>query len=164
MNTVLCAAMRAGVVMLFVIAGAGAAARHNTRVNGRVIAFRPYDRMIQFSSFVTNEEVFLFEMLTARGQRRTIKVRYRHVGVSEITEQILEQALPLKLELERDRACDETYSQFVSSAPGLRDQSGETWASGIRFVEAFKDVKPPEELKLDCYLLPRGHVHLSEVH
>jgi hypothetical protein len=155
-NITVWAAFQAASLSLSALAGSPGLSHRHTPIEGRIIAYRPYDRVIQFSSFVINEEVFLFEISSSRGGSLIVKVRYRHVGESEITSRILEQAPAIKLQLRREPSCDETYAQFVSSAPALRDQSGETLASGVSFVEKFHGSKPPNDLELECYMLEQA--------
>lgn len=162
MNIMVRAAMLAASLLLSVLASAPAPGRHGIAIDGRIIAYRPCDRIIQYSSFVINEEVFLFETPPSRGRSRIIKIRYKHVGESEITDRILEQALLMKLELKREASCDETYRQFVSSAPTVRDEAGGRLVSGISFVQKFQGLKPPDDLPLECYVLGEGHLRLIE--
>lgn len=122
---------------------------------GRIIAYRPSERVIQMASFVENREAFLM-LVEGRGrkkQAKVVKAQYRHIGYSEVASEVLEKASPLKWNLRRKRSCDQRYRDFVNDAPRLRDESGEKLMDRIAFVPGYERYKPADDHLLECYVL-----------
>jgi hypothetical protein len=112
-------------LLMFVTAVVGMADPvHKVGLTGRFIAYRPSDRLAQTASFVANKEAFLLQAEDSK-HKSVVKVEYEYVGYSDITEEMLEKAPLLNLKVRRNPSCDQSYSQFISTAPTIRDeQSG----------------------------------------
>ena len=130
-----------------------------------MIAYRPVDRVAQVASFVPNLEIFLFELETHGGVKTgaIVKLEYRHFGYSDITEQVLDNATHLTLRVKRNRAGGDSYGHFVASAPSMREEnSGKVAVGGVTFLDQFKDLKPPPDTVLKCYLLGLGGIEIHD--
>jgi|SRR5882672_10871456 len=132
-------------------------------ITGRIIACRSVDRVAQVASSIHNTELCLFAIESPKDSKamKIVKIDYRHLGYSELTEEMLQGGALLSLRARRDRSCDEYYDQFVATAPVLRDESGNVTLSGIAFVDKFKDTTLAPKLKLKCYTLGKGDLRLS---
>ena len=152
--------------MLSVLVGVvaiGATPKRTTTITGRIIAYRPVDRVSQAASFAPNVEIFLFQLEGSRDSkaRVIVKIEYRHFGYSNITQDILERAPRLSLKVKRDRACDESYGHFLEVAPLMREEkSGDLALGGITFLEQFKAIKPSPDAVLRCYSLEAGGIQV----
>ena len=150
-------------LLLVAITAPGAPPKNTMSLAGRIVAYRPVDG-IQVPSFAPNLEVFLFEVEGA-GHGKTsaiVKIEYRHFGYSDITGQVLGKAPRMILRVKRNRSCDESYEHFVANAPSMHEEgSGKVAIGGVTFVEQFKDLKPPPDAVLKCYLLEAGGVEIS---
>ena len=131
------------------------------RLSGHFIAYRTSDRVAQTASFVTNKEMFLFQIEGSK-LPKIVKIVYEHVGYSDITEETLENAPLLSLEVTPNASCDESYGQFVSTAPAMRDEkSGKEMVSGIKFVPKYQSVHLASSVKLKCYALQKGDFQIA---
>src|SRR6185503_14294615 len=141
----------------------GKAPRKTSKLKGRIVAYRPADRISQTPSFASNGELFLFAVDSSSSERPTlVKIDYRHVGYTDITAEMLEDAPQLMLTAKRDRSCDQSLAQFVSSTPAIREQGTETvLASGVTFFKGFDQRTLRPDLILPCYILKKGGLKLS---
>jgi hypothetical protein len=133
--------------------------KQKTTITGRIVAFRPIDRIAQADSSARNEEIFLFEIENQKqGKNPTVvKIDYKHFAHSEISEQMLQGALSLKVKVKRSASCDQSYSELLSSVPkGWDEKSGMEIERGIAFVEMFKNIELAPELILKCYIVEKG--------
>jgi len=107
-------------------------AERTTTIAGRIIAYRPVDRISQVVSFAPNLEIFLMELETPGGVKAgpIVKVEYEHFGYSDITEDILDRAPHLRMKVQRNRACDESYRHFLNVAPSSVMRSPAKWRLG----------------------------------
>lgn len=150
------------VITLPLVAEALVAARtpsHKETITGRIVAYRPLDRVIQAASFILNREVFLFEIQPSkrREKPRIVKIEYVHFGFTDIANEMLDNSTVLKLKVRRDQSCDETYSHFVSTAPEYRDkESGALTFKGVEFVKGSSRIALAPETKLPCYSLEKS--------
>jgi hypothetical protein len=127
--------------------------------SGRIVAYRLLDRISQLPSFAPNKEVFLFKVNTDQGtgESRIVKIEYEHFGITNISQAILEAAPLLTLKAKREKNCDQTYDQFLSTAPKLKQGgSDDVLIGGVEFVENFKDLNIAPERILPCYALEKG--------
>jgi hypothetical protein len=75
---------------------------------------------------------------------------------------MLEDAPQLMLTAKRDRSCDQSLAQFVSSTPAIREKETETvMVSGVTFVTGFDQRALLPNLILPCYVLKKGDLRLS---
>jgi len=130
---------------------------------GRIVAYRPVDRISQLPSFAPNKEVFLFKVDTNHGtDSRIVKIEYEYFGLTNISEAMLDAAPLLTLKAKRDKSCDQSYDQFLSTAPKLKQQgSDDVVVGGVEFVENFKDLKIPPKRILPCYFLEKNDFHIA---
>lgn len=150
---VLCAAALSAVAM----------AKKTTMIKGWIVAYRPIDRVAQATSGTLNRELFLFEIEDHKqGKNPTVvKIDYGHFGYSEITEQILQEALPLRVRVKRSSTCDQSYSEFLASVPRGKDEaSGLEIENGIAFVGKFKNIAIAPDLILKCYAVEKGEIQV----
>jgi hypothetical protein len=125
-------------------------------LSGRFIAYRPSDRVAQTASFITNKEAFLLQIEGAKPSK-IVKIEYEHAGYSDITGETLENAPLLSLKVRRNASCDQSYGQFVSTAPTMRDEkSGKEMVGGIKFVAKYQSTQLPSDTALKCYALQKG--------
>jgi hypothetical protein len=142
------------VLVTLIASGACAAPRRaasTIRVAGKIVAYRPADRL-QLASFVKNKELFLFS--TKEIKPKTIKLVYSHYGYSDISYEMLLSTMTIQLSARRDFSCDETLSSFKSSAPAILDENGsDASAERVIFVEKLQDISG--NYQLDCYVLTK---------
>lgn len=144
--------------MLFATTLILAAGTSKTELRGRIIAYRPGDRVAQLASMVRNQEVLLFEV-NLGNKTKIVKINYQHFGESDITEQMLHKSPVFELKAKRTRNCDQSYKQFVDAAPSIRDSdSGEVAVGGVRFVGDQHDLPPGTQLV--CFTLSDGDLHI----
>jgi hypothetical protein len=159
---------RAGSTMVLVTIAfivMGLAPVRTTTIRGRIIAWRQVDRVIQWASFAPNRELFLFQVeSTKHSKRPTIfKIDYTHFGYTDITEAMLQQAALLTIRASREKSCDQSYGEFMSTAPVVREEtSGSVMLSGISFVEKFKGPEIEPDRILKCYTLQKGDFEVVE--
>jgi hypothetical protein len=138
---------------------AGRTPAHSETITGRIVAYRPLDRIIQMASFVPNRELFLFEVQASNPRTKPyiVKINYSHFGFTDITNEMLDNSTLLKLNVRRDQSCNETYSHSVSTAPEYRDkESGALTFKGIEFVTGSSRIALAPETKLPCYSLEKS--------
>jgi hypothetical protein len=132
--------------------------QQNALIIGKIIAYRPFDRIGQAVSFVPNSELFLLK--TEVGRRNTkpefVKIQYRHFGFTDITDQILDEAPILTLKVKRDASCDQSYKEFLSSAPRVPVDGSTDNSGSVIFTERFKHTKLAPDYVLKCYVLEKG--------
>jgi hypothetical protein len=137
--------------------------RQKATIIGRIVAFRPIDRIAQAAPFARNKQLYLFEIEDQKKEKNPtiVKIDYGFIGSSEITDRILQEALPLKMSVMRSTGCDQSYSEFLSSVPSLKDEkSGREIERGIAFVKKFRDVELEPDLPLKCYKLEKGGIQI----
>lgn len=150
-------------VLSTVALSAIAIAKQKTTITGWIVAYRPIDRTPLAASATLIKELFLFEFEDQKqGKNLTVvKIDYEHFGHSEITKQILQDALPLRVKLKRSSICDQSYSEFLSSVPkGKDEESGMEIVNGIAFVERFKAIELDPDFMLKCYILENGEIQV----
>lgn len=116
---------------------------HLTPIRGRVVAFRPAERIGQVVSEVINRETFLLRLDSSAGE--IVKVVYDHYGYSKFPDG------SVSLKGRRDRSCDGTYGQFVAKAPILKLEGKSSAIPSVTLVEGFNGL--PLSSKLKCYRL-----------
>jgi hypothetical protein len=150
-------------VLSTVALSAIAMAKQKTTITGRIVAYRPIDRTPLAASASLIKELFLFEFEDQKQDKNptVVKIDYEHFGHSEITEQILQDALTLRVKLKRSSICDQSYTEFLSSVPkGKDEESGMEIVNGIAFVERFKTIELDPDLMLKCYILGNGEIQV----
>ncbi|HZS49160.1 MAG TPA: hypothetical protein VFC63_29095 [Blastocatellia bacterium] len=148
-------------VLMFTVIASGIVFKGKTTISARIIAYRPSDTVMQGGpgADVPNQEAFLMRIESIKqGQVPTIiKVEYRHYDHTDITDELLQNAPLLRLKVTRNASCDQTYDQFVSTAPVIREKdSQKPVLGGIAYVDKFKDIKPSAHYLLKCYTLQKG--------
>lgn len=135
------------------------AARAETVVRARLIAYRPAERVRQMASHVLNKEEFLFATLNAgQDQGRTIKVIYEHFGRSKTPDPTASEGAVYQLHLRRMKACDESVESYVKNSPRITSQpsateSPEPKSEGILFLNGADAMSILQHQRLPCYLL-----------
>ena len=151
-------------LMLFAASPFGFASTRSLRagesgqtIRGRIIAYRPAERIAQMASFVANHETFLFER-SGRPRREIVKLVFDHMGYSSLNPDSL---TPLTLTVTRVPKCDETYSSYSQNSPAFVDQDGNGGSvKGVVFLPAFENVTLTPDQILKCYRIDRmlpGH-------
>jgi hypothetical protein len=155
--------LRVACVLVIPLVALGLASTRKSKFVGRIVAYRPADRISQVASFSPNEEVFLFEIEDGKTRKRPqiVKIEYRHFGITNISQETLEATSLMILKAKRNASCDQTYDQFVSTAPTLREQGSENgFISGVSFIEKFKDLRIASEEILRCYVIEKGDLQI----
>jgi hypothetical protein len=139
-------------------------AKQKPVITGRIVAYRSIDRVERVTTTARQEEFFLFEIEGRKQGIRPaiVKLDYEHPGDSEVTEQTLQRALPLTVAMKRSRTCDQSYSDFLSSIPTVKDEkSGVEIMRGITFAEKFKKIELSPDLMLKCYVVEKGGIKIA---
>ena len=159
--------MLAAVYLAIQVAALTTAARTTkklTTVKGRIIAYRPVDRVAQVISNSPNTEVFL---LATEGPIQTtkptiLKINYVHFGFGDVTDDMLHNGKPLTMKVSRDPACDESYTHFVSTSrvmTTVNEKSGQRETSKpVIFTAGFNEASLAPDLNLQCYDLKDGNI------
>ena len=151
--------------LLFVIAFSVVAnAKQKSVITGRIVAYRSIDRIERVTASTRQEEFFLFEIEDGKQDVRPaiVKIDYEHSGDSEVTEQTLRRALPLTVAVTRSPFCDQSYGDFLSSIPTVKDEkSGVEIMRGITFAEKFKKIEISPDLMLRCYVAGKGGIKIE---
>jgi hypothetical protein len=137
--------------------------KQKTTITGWIIAYRPIDRVPQATSAIPNRELFLFQLEDQRQHNNPaiVKIDYGYSGNSEVTEQLLHEALTLRVKVKRSSGCDQSFSDFLSNIPkGKDEQSGMEVLNGIAFVERFKNIELAPDLMLKCYIAQKGEIQV----
>jgi len=148
-------------VIAFIIV---ANAKQKPAITGRIVAYRPIDRIERVTTTTRHEEFFLFEIEDRKQGKHPaiVKIDYEHPGDSEVTEQTLQRALPLTLAVKRSPICDQSYSEFLSSIPTVKDEkSGVEIVRGITFAEKFKKIELSPDLMLKCYVVGKDGIKIG---
>jgi hypothetical protein len=133
---------------------------------GKIIAYRPADLGLQLPSFIENKEIYLVQ-LQGRGKNQVgpiIKLYYQHIGKTNISLDMLDDAPLLDFNLTRQRSCDGTYSQFVEQTREQGDKASRGTDDLARdiyqviFTENFKNISIPPDYKLVCYTANWGDI------
>ena len=109
-------------------------------------------------SFIMNIEAFVVVVDPARDKDRhqLIKVEYRHYGYTDLTNDILQASPVLKMRVRRERACDQSYSEYVKSSLVVQDaDSGKGLTQPVLFFDSFSDKTIPVDKRLKCYVLEK---------
>lgn len=124
-------------------------------MKGKIIAYRPAERMVQMASQVLNTEYFLFKVNAGNNSApQVIKLKYEHFGFSRFGDDVLTRTPTLQLKVDRDNTCDETYGEFVENSPAINEEQGKGEASEkVTFIGAFQKEKPSNGQMLKCYKL-----------
>ncbi len=128
--------------------------RRHRKVTGQIIAYRPFDRIVQMVSFVENREIFLFRAGPSESNPRPVIVKlvYEHFGYSDLGNDILNKVPLLEFTVQRDKRCDETYGAFVQNSPTIKDGDGKDFSiEKLVFIEPFEKTRIPLEQPLKCY-------------
>ncbi len=138
-------------VILAVVLCCGVASPAGKKLSfkGRIVAFRPADRM-QVVSFVANKELLLFQRDVAGHE--VLKIVYVHQGFSDLKGDILSGAQDISISVHRDPSCDQALGAFEKEAPAVPLEGGGT-ASTERVVFAASVSRPPESYRMKCYAL-----------
>ena len=134
--------------------GTAASWRGHKKVKGQIIAYRPFDRIVQVVSFVENREIFLFRVDAPESSSRPVIVKlvYEHFGYSDLGGDILGKTPLLESKVHRDKSCDETYGAFVQNAPTIKDDVGKDFPiEKLVFIKPFEKIEIPLEQPLKCY-------------
>lgn len=140
-----------------------AMAKQKPTIVGWIVAYRPIDRSRQATSTTLNRELFLFEVEDEKRDKNPsiVKIDYGHSGYSEVTEQLLQEALPLRVKVKRNSFCDQSYSDFLLSIPkGKDEESGMEVMNGIAFVEKFTNIEIAPDFMLKCYIVEKGEIQV----
>lgn len=121
-------------------------------LKGRIVAYRPADRLAQVVSFVANKEIFLFRVNGNGG--RILKLVHVHHGYSDIKDDVLRGSIQISVVAHRDRSCDQTLESFEKDAPAVPIQ-GDSSAVIEPIVFADKSLRLEKSYKLKCYVLDR---------
>lgn len=154
---------RVACVLIIPLVALGFVSTRKSKFVGRIVAYRPGDRISQVASFSPNKEVFLFKIENSKTRKRPqfVKIEYRHFGITNISQATLEATPLLALKATRDESCDQTYDQFVSTAPTLRQEgSDKGLINGITLIEGFKDLKMAPAMILRCYVIGKGDLQV----
>ena len=142
----------AALVSLGSVSMQAAAPWHSTKkMKGQIIAFRPWDSVVQVPSFAVNREIFLFQLSGHNAKGGIVKLVYQHFEYSNLTGDVLQKQPVLDLTVRRDKSCDETYGAFVRDAPTIQSVDGEdsSIAKVVFIVTAETRISPGQKLK--CY-------------
>src|ERR1700739_1592067 len=106
--------MKAHTSLLIILAvalccGAASVAGKKTSFKGRIVAYRPADRM-QVVSFVANKELLLFKR--SGGSNQLLKIVYVHQGFSDLKGDVLSGAQDISVSVRRDPSCDQALGAF----------------------------------------------------
>ncbi len=142
---------------LVVLSSANAVANgrsHLTSLHGRIVAFRPAERIGQVVSGAVNRETFL---LAIDGKAREIvKLIDEHDGYSELSNSTNDHVI---LEVRRDRSCDGSYGQFILESPVMTSEDKSSAVPPLTRLGSFTGLPPSYQLK--CYRLNRGNIHMD---
>lgn len=130
---------------------ATADSRKGRSFRGRVVAYRPADRM-QVASFAANKELLLFQVNASRQQ--ILKLVYTHYGYSLMKGDILSGRRAISAFVVRDQTCDESLESFEKEAPAIPLQ-GKSSVSTERVVFSRHASLPPRLYRMSCYVLER---------
>src|SRR5262249_34311904 len=90
------------------------------------------------------------------------KVVYRHMGYSDLGEDVISKTPMMQISAKRDSACDETYDSFVQSSPTLREeQTNAQLGEKIVFIGPFQTTKLPPTQLLKCYTFQTGNFRIE---
>jgi hypothetical protein len=128
---------------------AAAPASEKVSFKGRIVAYRPADRL-QVVSFVSNKEVLLFQR--AGAGREWVKLVYVHQGFSKFSGDVLSGVHPISVLVRRDPACDQSFGELLEDAPVVRWE-GSSKEAMQRVVFAASVPRPPKSYRLRCYAL-----------
>lgn len=135
-----------------------------TRITGRIIAYRPVDRVAQVVSYSPNKETFLLatDPSSKTSKPTIIKIVYTHFGYSEIDDDILNKGVLLTMKMSRNKKCDESYAHFVSTSRVMtivddKSERQET-SKPIIFTDGFNGASLVPDLSLKCYDLEKGNL------
>jgi len=117
---------------------------------GRIVAYRPVDRM-QVASFVANKELLLFQ--TAGDKPELLKLIYVHQGYSDLKDDVVSGAQSISISVRRDRSCDQALGAFEKEAPSIPLQGSGSTVSTQPIVFASSVSRPSDSYKMKCYLL-----------
>jgi len=139
-----------------------------TRIAGRIVAYRPVDRVAQVVSYSPNKETFLvaIDNSTQTLKPMVINVTYTHFGYSDIKDEVLQKGWLITMKVSRNTACDETYSQFVAMSRVMTvsdEKSGQRETSKpVIFAAGLNGASLAPDLKLQCYELEKGNFSVKQ--
>jgi hypothetical protein len=146
--------------------GTAAGWRRHTKMKGQIIAFRPFDRIVQMASFVENRETFLFRVVTPGSNSRPVIVKlvYEHFGYSDLGEDVTSKSPLLRLRVRRDKTCDETYATFVQNSPTIQDDDGKEFSmEKVVFIGLLEKTNIPAQQQLKCYKMQSGDLEMNSI-
>lgn len=138
------------VLAVLLCCGMASAAGKKTSFKGRIVAYRPADRM-QVVSFVANKELLLFQ--TDAASRALLKIVYVHQGFSDLKGDVLSGVQDIFISVRRDASCDQALGAFESEARAVTLEGGSSAASTERIVFAASMLRPSESYRMKCYVL-----------
>ncbi len=148
--------MKTRTLLLIVLAvslscGVASAAGKKASFKGRIVAYRPADRM-QVVSFVANKELLLFQ--TDAASYALLKIVYVHQGFSDLKDDVLSGVQDISISVRRDASCDQVLAAFEKEAPAVTLESGgSSAASTERIVFAASMSRPSASYRMKCYVL-----------
>ena len=134
----------------FLCSNAATPAPKRASFKGRIVAYRPADRM-QVASFVVNKELLLFQ--TAGETPELLKLVYLHQGYSDLKGDILSGAENISISARRDPSCDQALGAFEKEAPSIPLEGSDSMASTKPIVFARLVSRPPDAYRMKCYRL-----------
>ena len=128
--------------------------------NGRIVAYRPADRM-QVASFAANREILLFGIDATK--ERLVKLVYVHQGYSDLKGDVLYGRTSISISARRDSSCDQTLASFERDAPAIPIEGG-GGAITERIVFTEQPPYPLDAYQLKCYVLDHWGTTRSDTH
>lgn len=123
-------------------------------LTGKIVAYRPADRVLQVPSHSLNTESFLFLVSAPQPTRPSLaRIVYRHLGYGKLDTALLEKTPTLQLAAHRDATCDVKYETFAHSAPSLELHGAEADGEKIIFLGSFTSLRIDPTQRLKCYVL-----------
>ena len=101
------------ILIALLCCGAASASGKKASLKGRIVAYRPADRM-QVVSSVANKELLLFQIDGAR--RDLLKIVYVHQGFSDLKGDVLSGTQDISISVRRDASCEQTLAAFLKEA------------------------------------------------
>ena len=157
------------VVLAVMVAGSDAGVAYRlSKFKGRIIAYRPAERVTQVPSHVLNKESFLFRVSNGKlsSQNPIIKLIYEHEGYSRAIDDALSKSKFFRIKVRRDPTCDESYGQFVRNSPVLTlDKKGEAGSVSdvnLAFIGSVPKPDLSSERGLKCYRLRDGGISIEQ--
>jgi hypothetical protein len=127
-----------------------------SKIEGQIIAYRPFENFFQTASMAPNREEYLFKVSGAKVN--VIKLVYEHYGYSRLTGKMLAEEPTIDATVYRDKKCDETYGDYIKHSSPIN--LGNKLSKPIIFIEDMDEVKLLSGQHLKCYRVKDDDIHV----